>query len=122
MYEVMIKREFASAHNLRNYKGSCETLHGHNWKVDIIVETDRLDKIGLALDFNLLKEKTNEIIDGLDHIYLNEHEAFKDKNPSSENIAKYIFDSLKPTLDAGVKVKKVTIWETDDAAASYRED
>ena len=122
MYEVMIKREFASAHNLRNYKGSCETLHGHNWKVDIIVETDRLDEIGLALDFNLLKEKTNEIIDGLDHIYLNEHEAFKEKNPSSENIAKYIFDGLKFTLDDGVKVKKVTIWETDDAAASYRED
>jgi 6-pyruvoyltetrahydropterin/6-carboxytetrahydropterin synthase len=122
MYEVMIKREFASAHNLRNYKGSCETLHGHNWKVDITVETDRLDEIGLALDFNLLKEKTDDIIDGLDHIYLNEHEAFKENNPSSENIAKYIFDGLKSNLDDGVNVKKVTIWETDDAAASYRED
>ena len=122
MYEVMIKAEFASAHNLRNYKGSCETLHGHNWKVDIIVETDRLDEIGLALDFNLLKEKTNEIIDDLDHIYLNEHEAFRDVNPSSENIAKYIFDELKASLDDDIKVKKVTIWETDDAAASYREE
>lgn len=122
MYEVMIKREFASAHNLRNYKGSCETLHGHNWKVDITVETDRLDEIGLALDFNLLKEKTDGIIGGLDHIYLNEHEAFRDKNPSSENIARYIFDELKAGLDDGVKVKKVTLWETDDAAASYRED
>ncbi len=122
MYEVMIKREFASAHNLRNYKGSCETLHGHNWKVDIAVETDRLDEIGLALDFNLLKEKTDDIIDGLDHIYLNDHEAFKEKNPSSENIARYIFDGLKATLDGDIKVKKVTIWETDDAAASYRED
>ena len=122
MYEVMIKTEFASAHNLRNYKGSCETLHGHNWKVDIIVETDGLDEIGLALDFNLLKAKTNEIIADLDHIYLNEHEAFKEKNPSSENIARYIFDELKGSLDDDVKVKKVTIWETDDAAASYRED
>ena len=122
MYEVMIKREFASAHNLRNYKGSCETLHGHNWKVDITVETDRLDEIGLALDFNLLKAKTDGIIGGLDHIYLNEHEAFRDKNPSSENIARYIFDELKAGLDDGVKVKKVTLWETDDAAASYRED
>lgn len=122
MYEVMIKREFASAHNLRNYKGSCETLHGHNWKVDITVETERLDEIGLALDFNLLKEKTDDIIDGLDHIYLNDHEAFKEKNPSSENIARYIFDGLKAALDGGVKVAKVTIWETDDAAASYRED
>ncbi len=122
MYEVMIKAEFASAHNLRNYKGSCETLHGHNWKVDITVETDRLDDIGLALDFNLLKEKTNEVIDGLDHIDLNDHAALKEKNPSSENIARYIFDGLKAALDGGVKVTKVTIWETDDAAASYRED
>ena len=122
MYEVMIKTEFASAHNLRNYKGACEALHGHNWKVDITVETDQLDEIGLALDFNLLKEKTNRIIGELDHIYINEHPAFKEKNPSSENIAKYIYDELKSTLDDAVKVKKVTIWETDDAAASYRED
>ena len=88
MYEVMIKTEFASAHNLRNYKGACEALHGHNWKVDITVETDQLDEIGLALDFNLLKEKTNRIIGELDHIYINEHPAFKEKNPSSENIEK----------------------------------
>lgn len=122
MYEVMIKTEFASAHNLRNYKGACETLHGHNWKVDITVEADRLDKIGLAIDFNLLKEKTNEIINDLDHIYLNEHEAFREINPSSENIARYIFDELKGRLDDTVKIQKVTVWETDDAAASYRED
>ena len=122
MYEVMIKTEFASAHNLRNYKGACEALHGHNWKVDITVETDQLDEIGLALDFNLLKEKTNRIIGELDHIYINEHPAFKEKNPSSENIAKYIYDKLKADLDSGVRMQKVTIWETDDAAASYRED
>ena len=122
MFEVMIKTEFASAHNLRNYKGACETLHGHNWKVDITVETEDLDDIGLALDFNLLKEKSNEIIADLDHIYLNDHKAFRDKNPSSENIAKYIFDELKASLDDDIRVKKVTIWETDDAAASYREE
>ena len=122
MYEVMIKTEFASAHNLRNYKGACEALHGHNWKVDITVETDQLDEIGLALDFNLLKEKANRIINELDHIYINEHPAFKEINPSSENIAKYIYDKLKADLDSGVRMQKVTIWETDDAAASYRED
>ena len=122
MYEVMIKTEFASAHNLRNYKGACEALHGHNWKVDITVETDQLDEIGLALDFNLLKEKTNRIIGELDHIYINDHPAFKEKNPSSENIAKYIYDKLKAALDNGVRMQKVTIWETDDAAASYCEE
>jgi len=115
----MIKTEFASAHNLRNYKGACEAVHGHNWKVDIIVETDKLDKAGLAVDFKLLKEKTGRIVDKLDHIYLNEHEEFREINPSSENIAKYIFDELKKELGDSTTVKKVTIWETDDAAASY---
>jgi len=122
MYEVMIRTEFASAHNLRNYEGSCETLHGHNWKADIVVQAEELDEIGLALDFNLLKARAAEIINDLDHIYLNEHEAFREDNPSSENIARYIFKEIGKTLDKGVKIKKVTVWETDDAAASYFED
>lgn len=122
MYEILIKTEFASAHNLRNYNGACEVLHGHNWKVDIAVETKDLDERGLAVDFNVLKEKSNTIISDLDHIYLNEHEAFRTINPSSENIAKYIHDRLSACLEGSAKVKKVTIWETDSAAASYYEE
>ncbi|MBE9536909.1 MAG: 6-carboxytetrahydropterin synthase QueD [Proteobacteria bacterium] len=122
MFEVMIKTEFASAHNLRDYKGACEAMHGHNWKIDILVEAKELDATGLAVDFNVLKEKSGTIIGDLDHIYLNEHTAFKAQNPSSENIAKYIFDSLKKDLPDSVKLKKITVWETDDAAASYYED
>jgi 6-pyruvoyltetrahydropterin/6-carboxytetrahydropterin synthase len=121
MFEVMIKTEFASAHNLRDYEGACEAIHGHNWKVDILVEAKELDETGLAVDFNLLKEKSGAIIGELDHIYLNEHKAFKTSNPSSENIARYIFDSLKKDLPDGVELKKITVWETDDAAASYYE-
>lgn len=122
MYEVMIKTEFASAHNLRNYKGACEILHGHNWKVDIIVETEELDEQGLAVDFNLLREKTGRIIDELDHRYLNQLDAFSVKNPSSENIARHIFDKIKTDLGQSARVKKVTVWETDNAAASYFEE
>ena len=122
MYEVMIKTEFASAHNLRDYNGACEAVHGHNWKVDIVVETDKLDEAGLAVDFNVLKEKSGGITGGLDHIYLNEHAAFREKNPSSENIARYIYGELSKEMGGLAKVKKVTVWETDDAAASYYED
>ena len=122
MYEIIVKTEFASAHNLREYNGSCENLHGHNWKVDIIVETKELDKSGLAVDFHVLKEKSNAIINDLDHLYLNEHRAFLTINPSSENIAKYIYDELSKTLEKNVRVKKITVWETDDAAASYLGD
>ncbi len=121
MYEVMIKTEFASAHNLKFYKGACEALHGHNWKVEITVETDKLDQAGIAVDFNVLKAETNAIVNGLDHIYLNDHEAFKEQNPSSENIARYIFEEVALRLGDKAKVKKVTIWETDNAAASYME-
>ncbi len=122
MFEVMIKTEFASAHNLRDYKGACEAMHGHNWKIDILVEAKELDETGLAVDFNVLKEKSGTIMEDLDHIYLNEHKAFKTRNPSSENIAKYIFDTLKKDLPKSVRLKKITVWETDDSAASYYED
>ena len=121
MYEVMIKTEFASAHNLRNYEGACETIHGHNWKVDVVVEQETLDEAGLAVDFKVLKEKTDIIVNDLDHIYLNEHKAFREVNPSSENIAKYIYDELKKALGSVTLVKRITVWETDSAAASYYE-
>lgn len=118
----MIKTEFASAHNLRNYDGACETLHGHNWKIDIVVKTKDLDERGLAVDFNVLKKKSNHIISDLDHIYLNDHKAFREINPSSENIAKYIYEELSRGLAGTAKVKKITVWETDCAAASYYEE
>jgi len=121
MYEILIKTEFASAHNLRNYNGACEALHGHNWKIDIAVETKDLDETGLAVDFNVLKKKSNDIMSDLDHIYLNEHEAFREVNPSSENIARYIYNRLSEDLAGKAKIKKVTVWETDSAAASYYE-
>lgn len=122
MYEITIRTEFAAAHSLRNYRGACEALHGHNWKVEVSVTRAETDETGLAVDFKDLREKTNRIIAGLDHTCLNETEHFRRTNPTSENIARFIFKELGKMLEEGVTVRKVTVWETDDAAASYHEN
>ncbi|MDY0291559.1 MAG: 6-carboxytetrahydropterin synthase QueD [Desulfuromonadaceae bacterium] len=120
MYRLKILTHFAAAHNLINYQGDCENLHGHNWKVEVVVATENLDKAGLGLDFKILKRKTNAILDTLDHKYLNDLEPFKEKSPSSENIARYLFEELcKVFTDDEVIVDSVNVWESDNACASY---
>ena len=116
MYKIKIEGDFSSAHNLRGYKGKCEELHGHNWKVEVALASSRLDKIGMVMDFKFIKEKLNRLLDSLDHKYLNNISYFKKVNPTSENIAKYIYVQLKkeiPILDY------VTVWESDKASATY---
>jgi len=120
MYELKIEDAFAAAHNLRAYQGQCEALHGHNWKVEVVVRADRLDELGLAVDFKELKEATTAVLDELDHTYLNELPAFREQNPSSELIAKYIFEQLQEKVSReGLWVHRVTAWESDNACASY---
>jgi len=120
VYRLKILTHFAAAHNLINYQGDCENLHGHNWKVEVVVATENLDKAGLGLDFKILKRKTNAILDTLDHKYLNDLEPFKEKSPSSENIARYLFEELcKVFTDDEVIVDSVNVWESDNACASY---
>ena len=91
MYELKTITQFGAAHQLRNYKGKCENLHGHNWKIEVYVKGENLDENGLLVDFKVIKDKTKEIIEELDHKFLNELECFRDINPSSENIARYIY-------------------------------
>jgi 6-pyruvoyltetrahydropterin/6-carboxytetrahydropterin synthase len=123
MYELTIETGFASAHQLRGYKGKCEKLHGHNWKVQISVTAERLNEIDLAIDFHELKKIANELISPLDHAFLNDIFPFTEKNPSSENIAKWIYDSLKKRIqDENIRLSAVTVWESDTASASYYED
>src|SRR4030042_3536061 len=98
MYHVSIETDFSAAHRLRNYKGLCENLHGHNWRVEVTVCSEVLDNAGMVIDFSMLKQKTKVIIDLLDHQYLNEAPPFTDINPSSENLAAYIFDQLSQAL------------------------
>lgn len=123
MYELTIETGFASAHQLRGYKGKCEKLHGHNWKVQVSVTAERLNELDLAIDFHDLKRITNEVVSPLDHAFLNDIFPFTEKNPSSENIAKWIYESLKKKInDENFRVASVTIWESDTASASYYED
>lgn len=119
MYRVKTFMYFSSAHNLRNYNGNCENLHGHNWKVEAILEGENLDETGMLIDFKVLKKSLKKILDRLDHKYLNDIEYFKTVNPTSENMAKYIFDELKK--DFGKLVHKVVVWESHNAAAEYFE-
>lgn len=123
MYELMITTHFASAHNLRDYEGACERLHGHNWKVEVYVKAESLDSIGLALDFKILKEKTRKLMEEIDHQYLNELQPFTEINPSSENIARYLFKRLVESLNNyPVKVSRVNVWESENACAAYYEE
>ncbi|MBW2311343.1 MAG: 6-carboxytetrahydropterin synthase QueD [Deltaproteobacteria bacterium] len=120
MYEVTVMTHFAAAHQLRNFGGKCEQLHGHNWKVEVTLKGEGLNDGGLLIDFQELRAITNGILEKLDHSFLNELPAFKDQNPSSENIAAYIFKELRTRLnDKHIDVAKVTAWESDSASASY---
>ncbi len=119
-YELKIETAFAAAHNLLNYCGQCENLHGHNWKIEIYIQGHELDKSGMLIDFKILKEHTHAILDTLDHTYLNELPIFTGKSPSSELIAEYIFIELEKRLaQFPVQVKKIVAWESEKAAAAY---
>ena len=119
MYRVRVIDNFSSAHNLRNYEGNCERLHGHNWKVEIYLQSEKLDETGMLVDFKVLKKELKKLLDELDHIYLNEHKYFKKVNPTSENICKYIYDNLK--VNFGDLMYKVLVWESDNSVAEYFE-
>lgn len=122
MYELSVEAAFSAAHQLRGYGGECERLHGHNWKVQAHVSAERLNEIDLAIDFHELKKYLDECLAPLDHSFLNEIFPFTEKNPSSENIAKWIYDNLKRRLPEGVLLSAVTIWESENASATYYED
>lgn len=120
MYDIFIKTHFAGAHHLRDYPGDCENPHGHNWKVEVTVRATELDKLGMGIDFKLLKKHVKVVIDTLDHRDLNQFEAFQDINPSSENIAKYIFDHLESQLrHERYNLYSVTVSETDNSGLTF---
>lgn len=122
MYRLKVVTSFAAAHNLNNYQGECENLHGHNWRVEVEVTARELDKAGLGIDFKILKAETKELLGTLDHKYLNELDFFKGESPSSENISRFIFHELGRKINTdNVKVVMVTVWESDFACASYYE-
>ena len=120
MYELKILASFASAHQLRGFHGGCENLHGHNWKVEVFVSGEKLQDDGLLIDFKIIKQKTEKILDYLDHRFLNDLEPFTTINPSSENISRFLYESLSKELNSDrIKISKVTVWESETACASY---
>ena len=121
MFELKITTRFAAAHQLKMVAEKCENLHGHNWKVEVRVAGEKLDAAGVLVDFGVLKKHVAEIMDRLDHRFLNEAEFFSDDvPPSSENIAMFIAKNLEKRLDApGIRVTRVSAWESDDSCATY---
>ena len=124
MFEVSVEQTFAAGHALRNYKGKCENVHGHNWKVQLTLEGERLDEVGLLADFVEIKRAMDKVVGYLDHQFMNELKPFDTVNPSAENIARFFYEELARDLDriatAPVRISHVKVWETDNASATYR--
>jgi 6-pyruvoyltetrahydropterin/6-carboxytetrahydropterin synthase len=122
MFTVTIETEFSAAHILRGYDGPCSRPHGHNWKVIVEAKTEKLDQIGMSVDFFLLQKKTQEVVAKFDHRDINTIPPFdKELNPTSENLARYIFQELKTQLPSNVQLSSVTIAETGQYTAKYTE-
>jgi len=125
MFQVTVEDTFAAGHYLRNYRGKCENPHGHNYKVRVTLCGDELDRAGLLLDFKDLKDVMRGTMDRLDHQMINDLEPFTTLNPSAENLAKYFYDEaqakLRSATNGRVRVKDVTVWETDTTTATYFE-
>lgn len=120
MWEISVEQSFSAAHQLREYAGRCERLHGHNWQVEVTVRAEQLDECGLALDFTELRAWTAEIVAELDHRVLNELPAFTHHNPSAEHIARHIFEGLARRVDSPARrVHRVRVTESPGCTAAY---
>jgi len=120
MFHIFIKTHFSAGHHLRDYPGDCERPHGHNWKVKVTVAAKELDSLGMGIDFRKVKKAVKKVIDTLDHHDLNQHANFQSINPSSENIAVYIFNNLQQDLSSNLYgVHSVTVCETDNTGVTY---
>ena len=122
MFDIFIKTHFSAGHHLRDYPGNCEHPHGHNWNVKVSVRATELDELGMGIDFRTVKDAVNKVLDTLDHRDLNDHPDFKTINPSSENIAVYIFNNLKGALTSDrYHLHSITVGETENTGVTYFE-
>lgn len=123
MWDITVNADFSAAHQLRNYGGKCEQLHGHNWEVQVVLRCDTLDHRGIAVDFREARQTARNVLDTLDHRMLNELGAFQVDNPSAENIARYVYQEMSRLLVVpGCRVHKVIVFETPGSSAAYFED
>ena len=120
MYEVSVRDHFDAAHYLKGYKGKCERLHGHRFQVVVNITVEQVDDIGLAYDFVKLKQQLGEILNRIDHTCLNDIPPFNEINPSSENIARTIYEELQTQLQGTpASLSSVQVWESPDSCATY---
>ena len=122
LFEIKVISSFAAAHNLKDFRGKCENLHGHNWKVEVVLRGESLESNGILVDFGEVKAATREALEEVDHKYLNELPFFSQNNPSSENVARFLFEKLSAKLNTGGRrLHSVSAWESADACATYME-
>lgn len=119
MYRLRIESHFDAAHRLVGYKGKCSRVHGHRWKVEVFVLGEKLNNIGILVDFEVIKIKLQKIVEKLDHSFLNDFKEIG--NPTSENISKFIFKNLKD-LPISVRLEKVRVWESPNVWCEYSEE
>ncbi len=120
MFDIFIKTHFSGGHHLRNYPGNCEKPHGHNWNIKVTVRVSKLDELGMGIDFKILKQRVNTVVDELDHCDLNEYPAFQTCNPSSEHISRFLFEQLKePLASERYQLYSVEVQETNSSGVIY---
>ena len=118
-YELLVTTDFGAAHSLRQYKGKCERLHGHNWRIDVCLAADGLNADGMVMDFVEAKAILREVLKSYDHYHLNEVPPFDQINPTSENLARVLAERLQAAVPPGVRVARITAWESDNCGATY---
>jgi len=122
-YTLKVVTDFAASHSLRNYEGACQRMHGHNWKVEVEVTATKLNDAGMGIDFKAIKRATKDVLEGLDHYHLNDIPPFDEINPTAENIAGFLYQSIGEKINAEfVKISAVTVWETERACVRYTEE
>ena len=121
MFEVRVEKTIACAHRLFGYDGPCESLHGHNYRIEVAYVGRELDQFGMLVDFTDIKKAFHAVMETLDHTYLNDLPPFRDLSPSAENIAAYVFHELKLTPFDRAALDHVSVWETPTQVAVYRE-
>lgn len=121
-YSITVESSFSAAHRLKGYRGKCEALHGHNWKVQVRILSDTLDKTGMAFDFKQARRLLDNILVLVDHKQLNQTPFFKRRNPTSEIIAEFIFNRYHKKMKTPLRLKSVTVWETPSSSATFSTD
>ncbi len=119
MFKARVLDTFSAAHRLYEYQGDCERLHGHNYRVEVVVASPSLDAMGIVMDFREIKQLLKKVLARLDHQYLNDLDPFREQNPSAENIARYIYTELAPSLGKPAELHEVIVWENDTSCISY---